>query len=195
MAGGQPNVISCGIARRRGGTQPPLSRDDIVRAALPVLERDGVAGFTVRSVADALGISSPAVYHYFSGREELLDRLCERVAAEVDLSVGSEVAWDDAVVTIVLNMDRAFARFPGVAARVLQTHRPSPAAEHLTLVVHERIVRGGHPPERAEELGAALHCLFGGWLLGAHRRSGGPTRSNAAQLESWTRWMLQGFAA
>src|SRR5215211_1358977 len=153
--------------RSRGGTQPlPLTRGDILRAALPLLARDGVDGLTVRSVADRLGISSPAIYHYFSGRDDLLDRLCELVAAEVDLAIDPSVPWDDAVVTVLLNMNDTFARYPGVAARVLAARRPSPAADRISEVVYQRIRGHGFGADRAHDLLAALHFLFGGWLLG-----------------------------
>src|SRR5215218_10232659 len=110
-------VAPATVKRSRGGTQPlPLTRDEILRAALPLLGRDGVESLTVRSVADQLGITSPAVYHYFDGRDDLVDRLCELVAAQVVIDVAPGTAWDDAIVQIVLNMDRTFARYHGVAA-------------------------------------------------------------------------------
>ena len=51
--------------RRRGGTQPlPLSRDEILAIALPLLARDGVDGLTLRAVAErivAADIRSPSL--------------------------------------------------------------------------------------------------------------------------------------
>jgi AcrR family transcriptional regulator len=174
--------------RSRGGTQPlPLTRDDILGAALPLLARHGVDGLTVRSVADALGISSPAVYHYFSGRDALIDRLCERVAAEVDTHVDPSMRWDDAVVQVLLNMDRTFARYPGVVSRVLPTRRHSPAAQQISATVRSLIVDGGFEPDDADDVLAALQFLFGGWLLG--ERS-----TNPELLERSIRWLLDGFA-
>jgi TetR/AcrR family transcriptional regulator, tetracycline repressor protein len=161
--------------RLRGGTQPlPLTRTDILDAAMPLLARVGVDGLTVKSVADALGISSPAVYHYVDGRDDLLDRLCERVAAEVnrnvDLRVDRSLAWDDAVVAVLLEMDRTFARYPGVAARVLQSRRTSRAADATTETVRQLLRAGGHNAGLAEELLVALQYLFGGWLLRRHEK-------------------------
>ena len=181
--------------RTRGGIQPqPLSRADILGAALPVLARTGVDGLTLRAVADALGISSPALYHYFTSRDDLLDRLCELVATEVDLTVDPDAPWDDAVVAVILNMQRTFARYPGVAARVLPARQPSPAADRISRTVYELIVAGGFPPVAAEDLLAALHVLFGGWLLG--RRPHLPERTaDTAMLERIIRWALAGFVA
>ena len=181
--------------RSRGGTQPlPLTRDDILAAALPILAGAGIDGLTIKALADELGISSPAVYHYFSGREQLLDRLCEEVAAEVDLEIPAAMRWDDAVVAVVLNMDRTFARYPGVAARVLPARRRSRAADRISLAVKGLITEAGFAEEPAEELLASLHFVFGGWLLG--RRPTLPERStDPVLLERSVRWLLTGFAA
>ena len=182
------------VKRSRGGTQPvPLTRDDIVRAALSLLERDGVDAFTVRAVAEELGVSSPAVYHYFSGRDDLIDRLCEQVAAEVDVTIEPGTAWDDGIVQVLFNMDRTFARYPGVAARVLPSRKPSAAADRISCTVHQLILDGGYGPGDAEELLVALQYLFGGWLLGKPtRRGNGPAPVDA--LERSVRWLLAGAA-
>jgi AcrR family transcriptional regulator len=143
-------------------------------------------------VADALGISSPALYHYFSGRDDLLDRCCERIVAEVDLTVDPEAPWDDAVVAVILNMNRTFARYPGVAARVLPAQRPSRAADRISRVVYGLARSAGYPPETAEDFLAAMRVVFGGWLLG--RRAGLPDRTtDPALLERIVRWTIAGF--
>ena len=180
------------VKRSRGGTQPlPLSRDDIVVAALPLLERHGVDALTVRAVADELGISSPAIYHYFANRDALIDRLCEQVATEVDVEIAPGTAWDDGIVQVLLNMDRAFARYPGVAPRVLSTRKPSAAADRITSAVHRLVLDGGFTPDDAEVVLASLQYVFGGWLLGKPGRRGAP-RATADSLERSIRWLLAG---
>ncbi len=183
------------VKRSRGGTQPdPLSREDIVEVALPILARDGIDGLTMRSVADALGVSAPAIHHHVGGRETLLDHLCERVATEVDLDVPAEATWDDAITTIILNMHDVFGRYPGVAARVLPARRPSRAADQMSRVVHDHIIAAGYAPDDADELLAALRVVVGGWLLG--RRRDLPARTaEPALLERMVRWTIAGFAA
>lgn len=178
--------------RRRGGTQPtPLTRDEILAAALPLLQRDGVQPFTVRAVAQRLGVSSPAVYHYFDGRDDLVDRLCELIAAEVDLTVQDGAAWDDAVVAIVRSMDRTFSRYEGVGARVLGTRRHSPAADAISAAVLRQLQRGGYSAAASAELLITLRVLFAGWLVGTPRavdRTRPPElldRSVRALLRGW----------
>jgi TetR/AcrR family transcriptional regulator, tetracycline repressor protein len=180
------------IKRRRGGTQPaPLTRGDILDVALALLPCVGVDGLTVRSVADHLGVSSPAVYHYFDGRDDLLDRLCELIVAEVDVTVADGAAWDDAVVAIVLSMDRTFSRYPGVGTRVLGTRRPSPSADAISAAVLRQLHRGDLAPTDAEDLLIMLRVLFAGWLLGTSRAVD-PARP-AALLERSVQALLSGW--
>lgn len=153
--------------RSRGGTQPsPLSQADVIEAALRVTEASGLEGLTIRAVADELGVTSPAVYHYMRGKEDLIDRLCERVAEQIDLEVDPEMSWSDQIVQIILQMDSTFARYPGVAPRVLSSFRPSPAANAISTAVRRVLEEAGFTIPEARELSSALHFLFSGWLVG-----------------------------
>ena len=65
-------------------------RRQVTAIALQVIARNGVKGATLGRIAEAAGISTPALYNHFSGRTELLeaamDMLLERVLAWVDSS-------------------------------------------------------------------------------------------------------------
>jgi AcrR family transcriptional regulator len=67
----------------------PTLRDDILRAALRLVEQKGPGGITMREVAAALGYSATAIYQHFASKEALLltlkvqagDLLAEEMAA------------------------------------------------------------------------------------------------------------------
>jgi AcrR family transcriptional regulator len=50
----------------------PTLRDDILQAALQLVEKKGVAAVTMREVAGALGYSATAIYQHFHSKEDLL---------------------------------------------------------------------------------------------------------------------------
>jgi AcrR family transcriptional regulator len=50
----------------------PTLRDDILKAALRLVEEKGVAAVTMREVAGALGYSATAIYQHFQSKEDLL---------------------------------------------------------------------------------------------------------------------------
>ncbi|SDU27732.1 regulatory protein, tetR family [Jiangella alkaliphila] len=50
-------------------------RDEIKQVALGQLARDGAAALTLTGVAKEIGVSGPALYKYFAGRDDLLTEL------------------------------------------------------------------------------------------------------------------------
>lgn len=62
------------MSRRGPGrpSRPTLTREAILPAALQLLEREGLAGTTMRALARALRVDPMALYHYFPDRDALL---------------------------------------------------------------------------------------------------------------------------
>jgi TetR/AcrR family tetracycline transcriptional repressor len=59
----------------------PISRNDVVRAAIEVLDDEGLAGLTLRGVAARLGVSAPTLYWHVKDKRHLLDLIAEQVMA------------------------------------------------------------------------------------------------------------------
>ncbi len=182
------------IKRSRGGTQPDaLSRDDVVTAALAEVAEHGLDSLSVSAVAGRLGVSVPAVYHYVAGKNDLVNRVCERVARSVELPGSGGLRWDDRIVAIVMAMDTTFARYPGVATRVLPFRQPANAVNRLSDEVLACLTDGGFDARTAADLLATLHFIVGGWLLG--QRPNLPAgEMTPALLERSIRWTLAGAA-
>jgi TetR/AcrR family tetracycline transcriptional repressor len=60
----------------------PLTRDDVVRAAVQVLDDEGLPGLTLRAVATRLGVSAPTLYWHVKDKRHLLDLVAEQVLAD-----------------------------------------------------------------------------------------------------------------
>ena len=78
------------IEARPGRWTGAERRCQVAAVALQVIARHGVQGATMGRIAEAAGISSPALYNHFSGRTELLEAalgvLLDRVLAWIDSS-------------------------------------------------------------------------------------------------------------
>jgi AcrR family transcriptional regulator len=80
------------------GTRPLTRRerlrrqtvDEIVEAALGLVDDGGAHGLSLASVGKAVGMTPPALYHYFASREALLDALV--LAGYADLGTAVETA-------------------------------------------------------------------------------------------------------
>jgi AcrR family transcriptional regulator len=68
--------------------------DEIVQRALELVDVDGAHGLSLASVGKAVGMTPPALYHYFASREALLDALV--TAGYTDLGAAVETAARDA---------------------------------------------------------------------------------------------------
>jgi AcrR family transcriptional regulator len=73
-------------ATGRAGRRTGLDRDDVVAAALDLVNREGPAALTMRRLATDLDVGTPTIYWHVGGRDELIaevircqaDRLAER---------------------------------------------------------------------------------------------------------------------
>lgn len=61
----------------------PLSREDIVRAAIRLADADGLDAVSLRKVATALDVRPMRLYNYIAGKDELLDLMVDAAHAEI----------------------------------------------------------------------------------------------------------------
>ncbi|MEU6035976.1 TetR/AcrR family transcriptional regulator [Actinomadura sp. NPDC047616] len=65
----------------RDGGEPRrgLTLDRIVRAAVEVADAEGLAGLSMRKVAERLGFTTMSLYRHVPGRDHLVDLMCDAV--------------------------------------------------------------------------------------------------------------------
>ena len=102
---------SLGTWSDRKLTRPRLTRDQVVRHALEVLDAEGFDRLTMRRLAERLGIRAASLYNHVRDNSELLalvaDAICERIS-ELDPAK----SWRDRLETMALEF-----------RRVLKAHR------------------------------------------------------------------------
>lgn len=70
-------------SRRKGGVPRSLTQSQIVEAALELTCANGLDGLTMNALATRLGVGVMTIYSYFRGRDELLDAMADRAAADL----------------------------------------------------------------------------------------------------------------
>ncbi|MCP9980915.1 TetR/AcrR family transcriptional regulator [Actinomadura madurae] len=68
--------------------QPALSRDQIVDAALGLLDAEGLDGLSMRRLGTRLNSGATSVYWHVANKDELLELALDRVMAEVEVPAG-----------------------------------------------------------------------------------------------------------
>ena len=67
------------------GPKQRVSVDEVVRAAIAVADEEGLPAFSMRKVADRLGLKLMSIYTYVPGRAELIGLMTDEVAGEQPL--------------------------------------------------------------------------------------------------------------
>jgi AcrR family transcriptional regulator len=102
------------------GPKPKLALADVVRAALAITDREGLAALTTRRVADELGISPMSLYTYVPGKNELLDIMLDAIYGELRPLRGK--AWRAKLADVAQQNWQLALRHPWMLEIV--THRP-----------------------------------------------------------------------
>jgi AcrR family transcriptional regulator len=84
-----------GVTRRRRGPKPTLSGEQIAAKAIELADRDGLAGLSMRKLADELGITAMSLYGYVPGKAELLDVMADRAYGEIIFRGDQAAPWQD----------------------------------------------------------------------------------------------------
>jgi AcrR family transcriptional regulator len=79
------------------GPKPGLNVDAIVAAAIAVADTDGLAGLSMRAVAERLGVTAMALYTYVPGKDELVDLMYDGAHAELPVGYDLGQGWRAAV--------------------------------------------------------------------------------------------------
>ena len=60
-----------------------MTPDKVLDAAMTIIESEGVEALSMRRLADKLGVKTPTLYWHVGGRQDILDRLIERITYEI----------------------------------------------------------------------------------------------------------------
>jgi AcrR family transcriptional regulator len=74
-----------GEPERRRGPKQKVSVDEVVRAGIALADADGLGVFSVRQVAEHLGIGTMSIYTYVPGRSELIGLMVDEAMSEAEL--------------------------------------------------------------------------------------------------------------
>ena len=99
-----------------------VSPDRLAQAALAVIDRDGLAGLTMRAVATELGLTTMAVYRYVADRDELEALVVEEVLRTLDTTPPAAEPWTEQLRILTERVRTAVGGHPGVVP-LLVSHR------------------------------------------------------------------------
>lgn len=95
-----------------------LTRTVILRAGIDFIDRHGARDLTMRRLGSSLGVEAMALYHYFAGKDDLLDGIVEQVIDDLDsdpqvLAEGAD-GWRDYLTRLAHGVRRMALAHPQV---------------------------------------------------------------------------------
>ncbi len=167
----------------------------IVAAARRILETDGLAAVTMRSVAEAVGVKGPSLYKRVPDRAALIRAVAEAVVDDLGQTLAGATATDDprADLRAVAVRYRDFVKRNPNGYRLLFTDQPAGeapdpgrfAATGLPVVgAMARLLGEGPALEAARTLVAWAHGFVSMELAGAFRLGGDIETAYSFGIES-----------
>jgi AcrR family transcriptional regulator len=131
-------------------------RQQIARAALEVVDRDGLDALSMRRLAAELGVGTMTLYGYFRTKDELLDAVAEEAQGGYR-PTPADGDWRDTLRKVARGWHRGLARHPSIVQLRLRRPVLGPEAFRGTEVAMTALVEAGFPPAEAAR---AFRVLF-----------------------------------
>ena len=79
----------------RSGDRQPLTRDQIVAAAIKLIDAEGLEGFSMRRLGQELGAGATTPYWHVKDKDQLIDLVLDECALDVRLDDDAAAPWRD----------------------------------------------------------------------------------------------------
>ena len=171
-------MSSTGSQRRRGPRRV-LSEDEILDAALSLLDQGGTDAVSVRGIANAVGLAPNAIYTYFPNKAALMAALAERLLGEVDHGVleSRDLPWRQRAEAFALELRAHLTAHPGAVELIVASPLNGPHALALNEMLLELFAEAGLDPDTAAR-GAFVLVVY---ILGAMVREVAGLRDTSSE--------------
>jgi AcrR family transcriptional regulator len=156
------------VRRRRPGPRRALTEDEILDAALALLDDGGPNAASIRGIAAKVGVAPNAVYTYFPDKAAVIKALVERLLGEVDHDVFADRSrpWRERVEALALDLRAHLSAHPGAVSLMIGGPMNGPHA----LALNERLLElfadsGLDPTAAAQATYLLIVYIFGSIAL------------------------------
>ncbi|MFD0674384.1 TetR/AcrR family transcriptional regulator [Cohnella sp. GCM10027633] len=106
--------------------QPQISEDKVLDASWALLGEEGIEKFSMRRLADRLGIQAPSLYWYFKSKQELYQRLANQVSKIIVEEFRADGDWKEQLTELAVTVRRVLSRYPCSTQLMMMTlpHEP-----------------------------------------------------------------------
>jgi AcrR family transcriptional regulator len=113
------------MTRQKTTTRKPLSSARVLQAAVALADEAGLEAFSMRGLAQELGVVPMALYKHVANKDELLDGMVDIVFSEIELPPGDR-DWRSAMRRRAISTREALKRHSW-AIGMMESRHPGPA--------------------------------------------------------------------
>jgi AcrR family transcriptional regulator len=143
----------------------PLRREDVLAAALDLLDAEGLDALTMQKLATSLHVQAGALYWHFNSQRGLVDAMAEPLAAGVGgPGATGDGTWDEQLTQLGMRLRKALLAHRDGARVVTETVGAAGGANTLPVgrTSTELLIAAGFPPGQATWLTSELiHYVLG----------------------------------
>jgi len=142
----------------------PLSRDQVLRAAVALADEGGIGALSMRKLGEAVGVEAMSLYNHVASKGDLLDGMVDVVFSEIGLPAG-DVGWKAAMRQRAISARETLARHRWAIGLMESRRSPGPA----TLRHHDAVLgclrQAGFPVELTAHAYSLLDSYIYGFAL------------------------------
>jgi AcrR family transcriptional regulator len=143
---------------------PLLSREQVLRTAIEIIDRDGLDGLSIRRLAAVLGVNGTSLYHHFTSKHEIVVGAAELALAEARPSITPGGGWRQWLPEHARGLRKALRAHPALLPVMARRRASGPAAAQLNGLA-ERMMAEGLPSAAVMPLLDALEQFTIGSVL------------------------------
>ena len=113
------------MTKQTTATRKPLSKARVLHAAVALADEVGLEAFSMRPLAQELGVVPMAIYKHVANKDELLDGMVDIVFGEIELP-SADLDWRSAMRNRAMSTREALRRHTW-AIGLMESRHPGPA--------------------------------------------------------------------
>jgi AcrR family transcriptional regulator len=139
----------------------PLTRERILQTGLQMIDQQGLEAFTMRKLAQELGVDPMSIYRHFENKDALLDGVADVLWSEVKLPE-SRVGWEALLRSFATSLRALAHAHPHAYTLLCKNQSLSLALLRLCDVALEQLQQAGFEQKRALE----ILCTVSSYAMG-----------------------------
>ena len=143
--------------------RPPLTRVQIVRTAIDLIDQNGMEDLTMRRLATALEVRPMALYYYFEDKTALLRAVINTVLSECEVVSGEP--WKEHVLSLCRSLREVALRHPAVFMTAMAHEENVPYDFVIAEAFLDALTSGGVQPEAAVRVYNTLITFVTGFAV------------------------------